>query len=162
MKRWFAPLIFLLMANAASAQVCVPYFVVEFCLEDTYWATAESHEFDSMVFREDDTLHLEVGNMGSIGYEEYLGPNFDALNAVMDRTFAGNPASIDRFIPLGDDIPAVSNTSLYEADGQALVHTLYAINGMMLWIITSETADTVSETHIQRHIEALKSIQAQQ
>jgi hypothetical protein len=98
--------------------------------------------------------------MGSLIFEDFTGPNFDALNAVMDETFNKYPNNIDRFRPLGDDTPAITNTSLYVADGNALVHTLYAINGMMLWVITSEKSDTVTETHIQRHIEALRSIRA--
>lgn len=162
MKRWFAPLTLLMMANTASAQECIQYFAVEFCVENTYWEHIETHEFDRMLFWENDNTHLEVGNMGSIGYEEYLGPNFDALNAVMDDTFNGRPTSIDRFKPLGDDIPAISNSSIFEAEGRALIHTLYAVNGMMLWIITGDTADTISEKHMQRHIEALKSIRARQ
>ncbi len=159
MKRLIAALTFMMVASAGVAQTCTPYFVVDFCMEGTYWDGVGTHEFDRMLFWEDEATQLEVGNMGSIGYEEFLGPNFDALSAVMDGIFdnATNIA-IDRFKPLGDDIPAITNTSLYTADHRALVHTLIAVNGMMLWIITSETGDTVSETHIQRHIEAISSI----
>lgn len=162
MKCWFPPLTLLLMANAASARECIPYFVVEFCMADTYWDGIETQEFDRMMFWENETRHLELGVMGSIGYEEYLGPNFDVLNAVMDKVFDDRPTNIDRLRLLGDYIPAISNTSFYEVRGWAMVHTLYAVNGMMLWIITSETADTVSETHIERHIAAISSIRAQQ
>ncbi len=160
MKHLFAALTFLITASAGAAQTCTPYFVVEFCMDGTYWDGVETHEFDRMLFWENEATRLEVGHMGSLVYEDYLGPNFDALNAVMDQTFNKYPTSIDRFRPLGDDIPAITNTSLYAADNRALVHTLIAVNGTMLWVITSEKSDTVSEVHIQRHIEAVSTIRA--
>ncbi|MEE9453055.1 MAG: hypothetical protein V3V13_01560 [Paracoccaceae bacterium] len=161
MKHLIATLTFMMAANAGVAQTCTPYFVVDFCMEGTYWDGVGTHEFDRMLFWENETTHLEVGYMGSIGYEEFIGPDFDALNAVMDGIFDNAPnISIDRFKPLGDDIPAITNTSLYTAGHRALVHTLIAVNGMMLWVITSETGAAVSETHIQRHIEAINSIRA--
>lgn len=160
MKPLLATLTFLLTASAGLAQSCTPYYMVEFCMDGTYWEQANPHEFDRMMFWGDEATHLEVGFMGSLNFEDFTGPNFDALNAVMDNTFNKYPNNIDRFRPLGDDTPAITNTSLYVADGNALVHTLYAINGMMLWIITSENSDTVTQAHIQRHIEAIRSIRA--
>ena len=160
MKPLLAALAFLLTASAGLAQSCTPYFVVEFCMGGTFWDGVEPHEFDRMTFWENESTHLEVGHMGSLVYEDFLGPDFEALNAIMDKTFNKYPNNIDRFRPLGDDTPAITNTSLYIADGNALVHTLYAVNGMMLWIITSEKSDTVIEAHIQRHLEALRAIRA--
>jgi len=161
MKPLLAALAFLLTASAGLAQSCIPYYRVEFCVEGTYWDGPLQKKSAEMTLWGDGSTQLEVGHLSSFVYEDYIGPNFEALNAIMDRIFGKNAKDTDRFKPLGDDTPALTDTSLYTADGKTLIHTFYAIDNMLLYVITSEQSDTVTESHIQRHIEALRSIQTQ-